>query len=227
MRTLMGVTAVGVLICAVVWAQGGSTAQIHGVVQDASGSAVPGAEIKATQTATGVVRSSTSGADGGYVLTNLPLGPYQLEIAREGFTRAVESGIELQVNSDPAVNVALKIGAVSERVTVEANAALVETRSSAVGEIVQNQRIVELPLNGRSVVDLITLAGASVVTGQARNALFANLSYISVGGGAAFGTDYSLDGANHNNFMTGTYMPLAFPDAVQEFKVESSGQSAQ
>ena len=204
-----------------------STAQIHGIVQDASGAAIPAAEVKATQTATGIVRTVSSAADGGYVLTNLPLGPYRLEVAKDGFTKFVESGIELQVNGDPAVNVALKIGAVNEQVTVEANAAQVETRSSGVGEIVQNQRIVELPLNGRNVVDLITLAGASVVTGSARSALFSNLNYISVGGGSLFGTDYSLDGANHNNFMTGTYMPMAFPDAVQEFKVESSGQSAQ
>jgi len=225
MKTTLAIVFAALFACAVVSAQ--STAQIHGTVNDSTGAAVPGAEVKATQTATGVSRSTVSAADGGYVLTNLPLGPYRLEIMKEGFTKSVESGIELQVNADPAVIVTLKVGAVSEQVTVEANAALVETRSSGVGEIVQNQRIVELPLNGRDVTQLISLGGAAVVTGQARSALFANLSYISVGGGAAFGTDYSLDGANHNNYMTGTYMPLAFPDAVQEFKVESSGQSAQ
>jgi len=214
-----------VFFCATVWAQ--STAQIHGLVQDATGAAVPGAEVRATQTATRFTRAIVSEANGSYVLTNLPLGPYQLEVAKEGFTKAIQSGIELQVNSDPAVNVSLRVGAVSEQVTVEANAALVETRSSGVGEIVQNQRIVELPLNGRNVTDLITLGGAAVVTGVVRSALFLNLNYISVGGQAAFGTDYSLDGAMHSNYMTGTYMPLAFPDAVQEFKVESSGQSAQ
>jgi len=225
MKTVLAFTCASFLFCAALFGQ--STAQIHGVVQDASGSAVPGAEVIATQTATGVNRNTMSGADGGFVLTNLPLGPFQLEIAKDGFTREVQSGIELQVGSDPAVNVVLKVGAVNERVTVEANAALVETRSSGIGEVVQNQRIVELPLNGRNVTDLITLAGASVVTGVARSALFLNLNYISVGGQAAFGTDYNLDGASHNNFMTGTYMPLAFPDAVQEFKVETSGQSAQ
>jgi len=225
MRTLIRITLVSLFACAAVWAQ--STAQIHGTIQDSTGAAVPGAEVKATQTATGVSRSTTTAADGGYVLTNLPLGPYRLEVAKEGFTKAVESGIELQVNADPAVDVALKIGAVTEQVNVEANAALVETRNSGVGSVIESQRIVELPLNGRNVTDLITLAGGSVVTGVTRSALFFNLSYISVGGGATFGTDYSLDGASHNNFMTGTYMPLAFPDAVQEFKVESSGQSAQ
>ncbi len=211
--------------CAPLSAQ--STAQIHGLVQDASGLAVPGAELRAIQIETGVARSTLSAADGSYVLTNLPVGIYRLEVTKDGFTKAVEAGIELQVNADPSVVIAMKIGSVSEQVTVEANAALIETRSSGVGEVVQNQRILELPLNGRDVTTLITLAGASVVTGVARSALFANLSYISVGGGTAFGTDYSLDGANHNNFMTGTYMPLAFPDAVQEFKVESSGQTAQ
>jgi hypothetical protein len=100
-------------------------------------------------------------ADGGYLLTNLPLGPYRLEVAKEGFTKAVESGIELQVNADPAVDVALKVGAVTEQVNVEANAALVETRSSGVGAVIENQRILELPLNGRNTADLILLAGAA------------------------------------------------------------------
>lgn len=225
MKTLLAISLAFFPSCIGAWAQ--STAQIHGLVQDGSGAAVPGAEVRATQVATGFTRAVSSEANGVYVLTNLPLGPYQLEVTREGFTKAIQSGIELQVNSDPAVNVALRVGAVSEQVTVEANAALVETRSSGVGEIVQNQRIVELPLNGRNVTDLITLGGAAVVTGTVRGALFLNLNYINVGGQAAFGTDYSLDGAMHTNYMTGTYMPLAFPDAVQEFKVESSGQSAQ
>src|SRR5438445_4154905 len=104
MRTLIGISVLGVITCAVVWAQGGSTAQIHGTVQDSTGAAVPGAEVKATQTATATVRTATTGADGGYVLTNLPTGPYQLEVSKEGFTKYVQSGIVLQVNSDPAVD---------------------------------------------------------------------------------------------------------------------------
>jgi Carboxypeptidase regulatory-like domain len=217
--------AIIVFSCAVCWAQ--STAQIHGTVQDASGSAVPGAEVKATQTATGVVRTVTTGQDGGYVLTNLPLGPYQLEVTKEGFTKSVQSGIVLQVNSDPAVDVSLRVGAVSEQVSVEANAALVETRNSGIGEVVQTQRIVELPLNGRNVTDLINLGGAAVTYTVTQTRWFNNLPQISIGGQSFFGTDYSLDGASHLNFLSGTTMPVAFPDAVQEFKAESSGQSAQ
>jgi len=159
------------LACVVVWAQA-STAQIHGVVQDSSGAAVPGAEVKATQIETGVSRTVTSAADGGYVLTNLPIGPYRLEIVKDGFTKYAQSGIELQVNSDPLINPALKVGAVTEVLNVEANAALVETRSSGIGEVVQNQRIIELPLNGRNVTDLITLNGGAVQNGTSDTRLF-------------------------------------------------------
>ena len=108
MRTLIRITLVCLFACAAAWAQ--STAQIHGTIQDSTGAAVPGAEVKATQTATGVTRTTTSAADGGFVLTNLPLGPYRLEVSREGFTKAVESGIELQVNADPAVDVGKTLG---------------------------------------------------------------------------------------------------------------------
>ena len=80
------------------------------------------------------------------MLTNLPLGPYQVEVTKEGFTKYVQSGIVLQVNADVEVAVALKVGAVNEQVVVEANAAQVETRSSGIGEVVQTQRIVDLPL---------------------------------------------------------------------------------
>src|ERR1700680_1385878 len=104
-----------------------STAQIQGTVQDASGLAVPGAEIKAIQTETGISRTTTTGADGGYVLPNLPIGPYQLEVTKAGFSKYVQTGIVLQVASNPIIDVPLKVGAVSEQVSVEANAAMVET----------------------------------------------------------------------------------------------------
>ncbi|MEQ1884870.1 MAG: carboxypeptidase-like regulatory domain-containing protein [Bryobacteraceae bacterium] len=215
------------LLCAAasVWAQG--TAQIHGTVQDSSGAAVPGAEVKAVQTDTGATRTANTGADGGYILTTLPIGPYRIEVSKEGFTKAVQTGVTLQVATDPAIDIALKVGAVTEQVNVEANAALIETRSSGIGEVVQNQRIVELPLNGRNVTDLVNLAGAAVTFGTSQSRWFGGLPNISMGGQLFYATDYSLDGADHTNFLSGTTMPIAFPDAVQEFKAESSGQTAQ
>ena len=159
----------------------------------------------------------------------MPLGPYQLEVTKEGFTNYVQSGIVLQVNSDPAIEAALKVGSVTEQVVVEANATQVETRNSGIGEVVQTQRIVDLPLNGRNVTDLIALAGASVTYANIRSSFFANLPMISIAGqassGEPFGTDYSPGRRQPLNYHVRTTMPLAFPDAVQEFKVESSGQT--
>lgn len=229
MKVLCGTCFLAVFTCANIWAQ--ATAQIHGVVQDSTGSAVPGADVKATQTETGQSRTVMSGADGSYVFTNLPLGPYQIEVSKQGFTTYLQSGIILQVNSDVAVNTALKVGAVSEQVVVEANASQVETRNSGVGQVIQTQQIVDLPLNGRNVTDLITLSGSAVNFGNIRSSFFNNLPMIAIAGqpasGEPIGTEYTLDGANHINFLTATTMPIAFPDAVQEFKVESSGETAQ
>jgi hypothetical protein len=227
MKKTLGIFTLLILSCASAWAQ--ATAQMHGTVQDSTGAAVAGAEVKATQTATGTIRATTSGADGSFVLTSLPIGPYRLEVAKEGFAKANQTGIELQVNADPAIDVALKVGSVTEQVNVE-------TRSSGVGEVIQNQRILELPLNGRNVTDLIGMAGAAVQTGTTQTRWFNNLPVISIGGTVAaggaggsnlLGTEYTLDGALHLNILSGSTMPVAFPDAVQEFKVETTGQSAQ
>ncbi|PYS45159.1 MAG: hypothetical protein DMG13_32675, partial [Acidobacteria bacterium] len=208
-----------------VWAQ--ATAQISGGVRDQSGAVLPGVEIIATQTDTGVLRNTVTNETGSYVLPNLPLGPYKLEAALPGFRTFLQTGIVLQVNSTPVINLVLEVGQVTEQIEVQANTALVETRSQGVGQVIEQQRILELPLNGRQVTDLITLSGAAVTTNTSTGRLFNDLPFISVGGGVPFGVDYSLDGANHMNFLIGTTMPMPFPDATQEFKVESTGLSAQ
>src|SRR5205814_8464896 len=103
-----------------------------------------------------------SNAIGSYVLTNLAIGPYRMEAGMPGFRTYAQTGIVLQVNSSPVVNVVLEVGQVAEQVEVQANAAMVETRNSTVGSVIENERILELPLNGRNVTDLITLAGGAV-----------------------------------------------------------------
>ena len=208
-----------------IWAQ--ATAQISGTVRDQSGAVLPGAEITVTQTDTGVRRNTISNETGLYVLPNLPLGPYRLEAALPGFRTFVQTGIVLQVNSNPVINVVLDVGQVAEQVEVQANATLVETRSSGVGQVIENARILELPLNGRQVTDLITLAGGAIVTDAPLAKNFSGMNYVSVAGGLGYGVDYSLDGARHINFITGVSMQMPFPDALQEFKVETSGMTAQ
>jgi hypothetical protein len=160
----------------------------------------------------------------------LPIGPYRLEASKEGFSTFIQSGIVLQVDSNPTIDIALKVGSVSEQVVVEAGAALVETRSTGIGTVVDNQRVVELPLNGRNPVQLIAISGMANA-GTGGGALNSIRNYptlaISVAGGQGNGNSYLLDGANHNDVMNNLNLPLPFPDALQEFKVETSALPAQ
>jgi hypothetical protein len=211
-------------IAAVVWAQ--ATAQLHGVVQDVSGAAVPNATITVRQTDTGQERTATSGVDGGFAFTNLALGPYQVEITKEGFAKAIESGIVLQVDSDPALTFSLKVGAVTESLVVEANTTQVETRSQGVGNVIEQQRVLDLPLNGRNVTDLVTLSGASVQVATSPTYGMNTGVLISVAGGTAYSVQYLLDGATHLDTYVGNGLPLPFPEALQEFKLTTSSQDA-
>jgi hypothetical protein len=224
---LLKIALLSALTAAAVWAQ--ATAQMHGVVQDMSGAAIPGAMVKATQTETGIARTVTSEADGTYVISNLPLGPYQMEVNKDGFSTAVQMGIVLQVGSDPAIPIALKVGAVSERVSVEANATQVETTTVGVGAVVENQRVLDLPLNGRMPTDLIALSGAAVQTSAAGSTTALTMplgALVAVAGGDPEGVQYFLDGASHINYFDGSGLLIPFPDALQEFKINTSTQEA-
>lgn len=205
---------------------GQATAQIHGTVQDMSGAAISGANVKATQAETGLARTTISDADGNYVITNLPLGPYSIAVSKEGFSTALQSGIVLQVNSDPAVPVTLKLGNVSEQIEVQANTTQVETSQVGVGSVIESQRILDLPLNGRQPTDLITLSGVAVQTGSSpAYGMRAGVS-IAVAGGTSYSVQYNLDGAFHVEVWSGTNLPLPFPDSLQEFKLVTSTQDA-
>src|ERR1051326_8601975 len=231
-RILIGLIAaslISAMSCTNLWAQ--ATAQISGTVRDQSGALLPGVEVTATQTDTGIARSTVTNETGSYVLPSLALGPYRFEAALPGFRTFVQTGIVLQVNSSPVINPTLEVGQVTEQVEVQANAALVETRNTSVGAVIENQRILELPLEGRRVTDLITLSGAatqaatgSIPGGFVRGTSGA-ASLVSIAGGLQFGVMYALDGAMNNNAYDGSQNPFPFPDALQEFKVEVSGSS--
>jgi len=216
------------LLCAVAaWSQSQNLSQIQGTVLDASGAPVPNAEVKATQTDTGVTRVVMTAADGTYVIPTLPIGPYRLEVSKSGFATYVQTGIVLQVATNPTIDVSLKIGAVSEQVQVEANAALVETQATGVGNVMETQRIVELPLNGRVATDLIQYTGGAIPQGVAGNGGYPGTQQFVIAGGQAFGVAFWLDGSAYNNPWDLANMPLPFPDALQEFKVETSSLTAQ
>src|SRR5213594_5030625 len=214
-----------IMTCGDIWAQ--ATAQISGSVQDPSAAVLPGVEVTATQTETGVTRMTISNETGSYALPNLPLGPYKLEASLPGFRGFVQTGIILQVGANPAINIVLQVGQVSEQVEVQANASLVETRSLSVGQVMETSRIVELPLNGRNAQELLLLGGGAVQTAPAGGMSFPGRLTISSAGALGTATEYTLDGIRHVDPYDGVPLPLPFPDALAEFKTEIGGQSAQ
>ena len=224
------IAAIGFMMAAVpsAHAQAVAGAQVSGVVRDASGGALPGAEVTITKTDTGLVRTVFTNTDGSYVLPNLPVGPYQLKVVLSGFTSYVQDGIVLQVSSNPEINVTLGLGAVSEQVTVTANATMIETHTTGVGQVIDNQRVAELPLNGRQATELIFLSG--LATSAPAGDLNTNKNYptvtISIAGGQANGITYIMDGGTHNDPFNNLNLPTPFPDALQEFKVETSALPA-
>src|SRR5439155_1811733 len=163
MKSMLAVALAALLItslmCISLWAQ--ATAQISGTVKDQTGAVLPGVEVTATQTDTGITRSTVTNETGTYVLPSLAIGPYKLDAVLPGFRTFVQSGIVLEVNASPVINPILEVGQVSDQVEVRANAALVETRNLGVGQVIENTRILELPLNGRNVESLIVLGGAA------------------------------------------------------------------
>ena len=227
-RTTLVVALVWMAAAGTGWAQSVAGSQVSGVVKDSSGGVLPGVEVTITKTDTGTARTVFTGADGAYVLPNLPVGPYKLKLVLQGFNTYVQEGIVLQVNTNPSIDVALTVGSVGEQVTVTASAASVETRSTGVGQVIDNQQVTEIPLNGRQATELIFLSG--LATSAPGGDLNTNKNFptvtISVAGGQANGITYIMDGGTHNDPFNNLNLPTPFPDALQEFKVETSSLPA-
>src|SRR4051794_120298 len=227
-RTMLGAALVWLLAAGTGGAQAVAGSQVSGVVKDSSGGVLPGVEVTITKTDTGVVRTVTTGADGAYVFPSLPVGPYALKVVLQGFATYIQQGIVLQVNTNPTIDVALAVGSVGEQVTVAANSATVETRSIGVGQVIDHQQVTEIPLNGRQATELIFLSG--LATSAPAGDLNTNKNFptvtISVAGGQANGITYIMDDGTHNDPFNSLNLPTPFPDALQEFKVETSALPA-
>jgi len=206
------------------WAQ--ATAQLNGRVTDESGAVLPGVSVTATQTDTAFTRTVVTDETGAWTMANIPIGPYRLEVSLQGFRTYVQTGIVLQVNSSPVINASLALGNLEETVTVEGATPLVDVKSAGISEVVEQERIVELPLQGRQVTDLIVAAGGAVNTGRVSALSTSGAVAISVAGGLRSGVEYQLDGAAHNSVHDNTNLPFPFPDALQEFSVASGGLAA-
>jgi Carboxypeptidase regulatory-like domain len=226
----------GLLVLSLVFAQRAfaqevANAQIHGTVRDATGAAVVGARIRATQIDTGHIQATASEADGNFLLPDLPVGSYMVEVTAPSFSRYLQTGIVLEVGQNVQINIPMAVGSVSEEVRVTADANMVETQETSVSEVIDQKRIVDIPLNGRQITDMVLLSGGAAAppNGPSRVVTshdYPNSAAISVSGGQINGNNYLLDGADHNDSHSNINMPFPFPDALEEFSVQTSGVSA-
>lgn len=226
-------TAIGIMLflTARANAQAVNNAQIHGIVLDPTGAAIVGAQINAVNTSTGTTQSTVSGADGSYVLPGLQVGGCTIEVTANGFNKYKQSGVVLQVGQNVQININLKVGSASQVVQVSADAAMVETQDTSISEVMDQQRIVDLPLNGRQATDLILLSGGAAMPPNAASRVVTTHDYvnsigISVSGGQINGNNYLLDGGDNNDSHSNINMPFPFPDALQEYSVQTNGISS-
>ncbi len=210
-------------------AQAVAIAQVSGVISDPSGSPISGAEVKIIETEKQAVRTVNADEQGRYTFPNLPVGPYRLEVSARGFKGYLQTGILLQVGNNIQINVTMQLGAISEHIEVSAQASMVETSQNTVSQIIDERRIVDLPLNGRQLTQLILLSGAALTTpaGDMRGSKnFYSSTTISVAGGQGNAINYLLDGGDNNDSFTNVNLPIPFPDALQEFSVQTSSLPA-
>lgn len=210
--------------------QGGESTQILGVVEDISGSVVPGVTISVTNVATGQQRLVTSGESGNYVVTNIVPGEYVVRAEKQGFKTEVRSGLTLQLNQKARVDIKLSIGTVSETVEVSARGVILNTDDATLGNVVEQKRVVDLPLNGRNFANLAGLMpgvikGISSNTNQygRKDTAIA----ISANGMRENQGQVLYDGVSTAwNINNATFFRASI-EAIQEFKVHAGTYSAE
>ena len=214
------------LVASALWGQV-TTGEITGVVTDPSGAAVAAATLTLTHPATNTKRSIVSNEAGIYALPALQPGIYELRVEKGGFNSQIRSSIEVQVGQVLRADFALQVGNVTEIVEVTGGAPVLETETTALGTVIENRRIVELPLNGRNYLQLASLVpGATTnanpsVVGQLRMGGARNDFTLVVSGQRFTFNHYTLDGMENTEINFNTYYLLPSIDALQEFKVES------
>ena len=224
MRNLILIAACAAL-GAVAWAQT-STGTITGSITDTSGAVIAGAKVQIVNTGTNAKVDVVTNLEGNYTAPLLPPGGYKVSVAAAGFKGFEQAGIQLQVQQQARVNIVLQVGAMTESVTIQGDAALVEATTSSIGRVVDNKRILELPLNTRNVYSLVNLTpGVTGGIGNAHNAV----SY-SVNGARTGTFDVLVDGSSAafptvNGFAGLSVFPSV--DAVAEFKMQAQNFSAE
>jgi len=205
---------------------------ISGIVTDSTGAAVPGATITATRNGTAEARAVKADAEGAYVFPSLAPATYTLVAAEAGFASVTQDNVILQADQALTINISLKVGGASESVTVTAAPPQVDTTTGTLGQVIDEARVNDLPLNGRNAAALTTLVPGVVVASslnidQGQTKTFPVVAAVTINGTRANQVNYMLDGGNNVDEYTNVNAPFPFPDALQEFSVETSNYNAE
>jgi len=215
------------------FAQGGGNVAISGTVTDPSGAILPGAQVKVTQKNTAATRIDTTNSTGHFIVSPLPPATYTVSVEAQGFKKYVQD-VVLLADQTRDMDIHLQIGDTSQQVTVEASSVQVNTVSQELSQVIESSRVMNLPLNGRNAADL-TLLVPGAVTAIANNSgtlqgdtkQVPGAEAIAVNGARPDQIGYNLDGANNQDLMSNTNNPFPFPDALQEFSVQTNSFDAQ
>ncbi len=224
--------AIAVLIASAapsLYAQQINVAQAAGQITDSSGAVIPGVTITLTEVERGVSHKAVTDSSGRYIMPGLPVGSYRLQVQKDSFKTYVQDGIVLQVNDHVVLNAVLQTGVVSQVVEVNGAAATIQTEDASISNVIESKPISELPLNGRYATQLVITSGASMMApggDETGSKSFYSSVTISVAGGQANATNYLLDGGDNNDTFSNVNLPFPFPDALQEFSVETSSLPA-
>ncbi len=206
------------------WAQ--TTASIYGTITDPQQGVLPGASVTATNTLTNESRTVETNNLGNYSFSNLSLGIYRVQAELSGFRKTIREGIELSLNRNAKVDIKLELGELSETILVESDAPLVEATTNEMGTLVDQRRIVQLPLNGRNTLSLVSLIpGAQQLDSRTEQGF--NINRVAFNGIRPELSGWLLDGGDNTTTLRNYGNPAPNPDAMQEFRVISNNYSAE
>jgi hypothetical protein len=206
------------------------TATIRGTVTDQTGGVMAGAKVTVTNEATGLTRSADTNSAGNYSFAQLPVGPYRVEVAKEGFKSEVRSKVTINVDDDKQIDVQLQTGAVTETVNVEVAAVGVDTTGGDIAGLMTGEQVRELPLNGRNFLQLTLLQpGVTAQQGlDTKSKGLAGGSDVSVSGGSTTSNLWLVDGAdNVDHGSNRTILVYPSVDAIEEFKIQRNNYGAE
>ena len=205
-----------------------ATGQINGTLADASGAVVPGANVTVISQETGLTRETSTNESGDYTFPFLPVGLYTVQSNLEGFQQARRTDIRLNVNQTLRVDFDMVIGEVTETIEVAAIAAAIDTETAAVGHTVSQKQVTQLPLNGRSFLQLLFLGNGAVETRGEQSTMRRDAGgAISINGARPTSNNFLLDGTSNTDTALGTPAVILSVDAIQEFKEQTATYSAE